>query len=206
MPSSKRPALELALENAEAVVDTLVTDEMLKAIPVVGNAFKLVDVTRSISDRILSAKLRRFLDALHEVSEDERVRLSQRLLSNPAEAERIGEATLLTIERANDMNKPQLVAILLLGFLDGTISADEFKRLASAVDASIVPDLVHLAEGARSPASGRSTHLIGLVPHGLAVARSVEAWDHDGSLMYAVTDLGHKFARVYSKWKHVLER
>src|SRR5688572_10184510 len=78
---------KLVLENAEAVVKSLLNDELLKSIPYVQNAFAMLDVGRSVSDRILSAKLSRMFQTLQSVPDEERNSMCQRLLSSGEDAE-----------------------------------------------------------------------------------------------------------------------
>lgn len=69
----EQPLVEAALEGTEVVVDTLIDSEILKSIPVVGTAVKLIKGAGQIRDRIFAAKIMRFLhlDRLSELSKAE---------------------------------------------------------------------------------------------------------------------------------------
>jgi hypothetical protein len=145
MSKATHELAEVVLENAEAVAKQLLEEDSLaRDIPFVSSALKLLKVSSSISDRILLRKLEKFFGALHEVPEDERNALYQRVLSKPAEAARIGELLLLTIDQLNDLEKPLWVAMMLLGYMDGTLSLEGLQFVCLAIQQTLPNDMSNL--------------------------------------------------------------
>ena len=197
---------ELVLENAEVCAKQLLEEDSLaRDIPFVSNALKLMRSISSISDRILGHKLKKLFDSLHRVPERELNQMYQGLLSKPEDARRIGELTLLTVERVADLEKPSWVALMLLGYIDGVVTYDEFRRVCTAVNQTIPTDLAYLVDVADQPPSKELSALAALVPSGLATVKGEATWNEDGVLLYAASDLGRKVARVHTKWGHILD-
>ena len=57
--------LEAALENAEALLDTVTDNEVLKNIPIVGTCIKVVKSVGDVRDRLLAGKLVQFCQRLN---------------------------------------------------------------------------------------------------------------------------------------------
>ena len=56
----KETLIEAALENVEALIDVFTDNEILKSIPVVGTALKVIKGAGDIRDRLFAAKLMTF--------------------------------------------------------------------------------------------------------------------------------------------------
>jgi hypothetical protein len=53
--------LEASLEGAEAIADALIENEVVKSIPVVGTAIKILSGGLDLRDKIFVSKIQRFL-------------------------------------------------------------------------------------------------------------------------------------------------
>jgi hypothetical protein len=140
------PLVEASLDNVEALVDSLADNELLKNIPVVGTVTKIAQGISTIRDKIFIAKIAKFVDELEQVSGKEREKVKKKAAENPNEARRVGETVLLVVERANEMDKPGLIARLFIAYVDGVLDQEWFRRLALAVDQAFVEDLLYLSK------------------------------------------------------------
>lgn len=106
----ENPILKATLGNVEAVIDSVTSNELLREIPVVGTAFKLLNGASAIRDRIFAAKLLRFIQDLDSVSLTMKTKLRRKMTDNAIDAKVVGETTLIVIERASAVEKAHLRA------------------------------------------------------------------------------------------------
>lgn len=148
-PKKDRHFLEAVLEGAEAAVDLATSSEVIKAVPVIGTAIKLLRGIDDMRSRMLQAKLARFLDepALRSAAEARTVRTG--LLEDDEHDIEMGHTIFMVIDKVTDMTKPSLLAKVFAAYLDDEIERDVVFMLAHAIDVSSVIDLKQmiLADG-----------------------------------------------------------
>ena len=110
------PIIEASLENSEAIIDVLTDNEILKSIPVVGTAIKVLKGAGEIRDRLFAAKLLTFLKTLENVAPDLKEKIRQKVAENPDESRKVGETVLLLIDRLADLDKTDIIAKWILNF------------------------------------------------------------------------------------------
>lgn len=189
--------LMAALENAEAIVDSIVENDLVLAIPIVGTASRLLRGARDIRDRIFAAKLKKFLDDLDSVSDDAKVRIRRRLSENPDDARRVGETALLMVERASDLEKVHIIATLFLAFVEEKLTSSEFRRLSVAVDQAYLDDLEQFLEWSEPAAKSKEPFLQFLAASGLTTVIAGQTFDEAGELYYEPTQWGRKLRDAY---------
>ena len=92
MPRNQdRNFLEAFLTNAEAIVDTLTENEAVRAVPVVGTAFKVCKAFDDARSRALAAKLSKFLTEPAMRTGVTAAKLQKKILADAVEANRVGE-------------------------------------------------------------------------------------------------------------------
>jgi hypothetical protein len=133
--------MEMIADIGEFTIDQLLADGLLKDIPWVGWIFRAKGIYSSISDRILLAKIVKFLLQLHSQSEVQRAEILEQLRKSSAERRRIGQYLLIVIERLDDLEKPALIAQCFSAYLQGLLSFREFSQLADAVTKCHATDL-----------------------------------------------------------------
>ncbi len=126
-------AVELGADIAEFTLDQLLDDGLLKDIPWIGWIFKAKNVYSSVSDRILLAKIVKFLISLRSQTRTQRSEILKQLETSPKERRRIGEHILIALERLDDLEKPALIAKCFSFYLDGLLSFREFSQLIDAI-------------------------------------------------------------------------
>lgn len=198
------PFLEAALENAEAVLDSLTDDELLKEIPLVGTAVKLLRGASTIRDRIFAAKILRFLQDLDSVSPETREKIRTKMASDPDEARAVGETALVLLERSSAVEKARLIAILFLAYVDGHITVSEFRRLSTAVDQAFLDDLEEFLHRQRLPEKSTEPFMQYLAASGLTAPVAGQTWDDIGELFYHTTRLGHKLRNAHFAGRNLL--
>ncbi|MBD0785454.1 hypothetical protein HUO09_03825 [Vibrio sp. Y2-5] len=133
---------ELTKEAIELAIDQLVTNELVKEIPVVNVVVNLLKLgTNSIPDYLFARKLNVFLNDLDSVPEKEKVKLKNKLASKEKNVERLYEQLLNCINKLSDERKASFIARVFLGYINEVVDLKTFKRSLEAIDMVFVDDL-----------------------------------------------------------------
>jgi len=192
-----RPVLEATLEAGEAVVDAIMQGDALADVPVIGTAFKIAKAADSIRDRVLAAKLTKFVTEAESMPKASRERLKAKIAESPQEASHVGETLFLVIDRITDLEKPAMLALLFIAFIDDVLTSEELRRLCQAVDAGFADDLISLLKAHNVPEKSDVPWMKFLAPTGLTESQAQVGWGADGTILYDVSKLGNKFRTAY---------
>jgi hypothetical protein len=199
--------IEAALENIEAVTDTLTDNELLKNIPVVGTALKLIGAASDIRDRLFAAKLLTFLRAIESFDESARQRIRDRITDDPNEARRVGETLIMVIDKVTSVHKAHIIAILFVAYSHGRLSERLFRECTQIVESVFIDDLVafldpkrDLRQGVRVPDMnyhGEYDILFSLKHTPLVDLSAAEEIRQLGRNFYRVSSIGHALRESY---------
>jgi len=134
---------EVAIELTDAAIDTLTDSELVKEIPVVGTLVRLAKATHSISDRIFAKKVETFVSGTKPVPEERRAAFHAALEADPALRRRAGQAIVLALDRADDLQKTAIIGQLYSRFVTQEIPFETLRRLLIAVDRAFIEDLLN---------------------------------------------------------------
>lgn len=193
--------IDLIADLSEAVLDTLINNQILQNIPVLGTAVKLARTGSSISDRIFLLKIQKFLDAFEPDSSEEVQRFAQELESGDVDASRTAGTLLLVIDQIDDLAKAPIIAVIFRALLQRDIDKSEFRRMVAAVNAALVDDLLEVIDLGVEPNGSLDGHsdLINALRHtGLTDDPKMTIAYGDADLKDAVTPLGKNFNRIMS--------
>ena len=195
--SNDKHFLEAALQNLEATVDLLVDNELTRAIPVVGTAFKIAKGIDDLRSRALLAKLTAFVREPALCSDRSRTLLQERLVANPESEQRIGEALFLVLEQCTDLSKPAMLARVFSAYLRGEVNESGLRRMSHAIGIAFPDDLAALVN---SQGDGWNSEgglwMQPLFAAGLATASPGGAWDTLNRIDYRLSPLGQELRRL----------
>jgi hypothetical protein len=134
---------EVAIDLSEVALDALTDNELIKEIPVISTFVRLAKATRSISDRIFAKKVQTFISSTTHVADEKRAEFHAALQANPNLRRRAGEAIVLALDRADDLQKTAIIGRLYSHFVAGEIPFDVLRRLLVAVDRAFIDDLLN---------------------------------------------------------------
>lgn len=194
------PLIEAALENVEAFIDVFTDNEILKSIPVVGTAIKVIKGAGDIRDRLFAAKIMTFLKALEKVTPDIKEKIRQRVAESPDESRKVGETVLLLLDRLVDLDKADIIAKVFIAYAYGHLKPSEFQRVTQAVDQAFVSDLTIFLETHNLPKKGPSqeTFMQSLYPFGLTKMVGGKTFETAGELYFEISILGNKLINAYN--------
>jgi hypothetical protein len=119
------------IENyGEYTLDKFLNEGALRDLPIVGPAFSVIKIGKSIQDRIFMEKLRGFIDNVNEN------RKWREKFLDVDECYKISKKLVYIIDSTDDDEKIKLIAILFNYYVAGEMDKDEFLYLSSIVSKS----------------------------------------------------------------------
>jgi hypothetical protein len=191
---------EAIAEISEAILDIFFDDGLLKEIPIIGSIYRFSKAGLSISDRLFTKKLIRFLHNLDKIPQQTRKRAIERIENDPKYKTKVGEKLLFIIDRCEDTEKSEIIGKLFKFLLEGKLDYDDFLRASKCIE------LTHL-EYLTSFTSDKFTYMDfseagDLVGSGLMKAVFVPGQLHnnggsDGSINCIPSDIGKKIQELF---------
>jgi hypothetical protein len=188
--ANDRPLLEAVMEGAEAAYDLAVDNEAVKAVPIVGTAFKILKGLDDFRSRVLQKKLFIFLSEPRLKASVEARALRQRMIGNDEKNSEIGEMLFLVLEKMTDNIKPVLLARAYASYLDDVIDSITFEAIAHVIDTAFYRDLLSYLTSGRTIENHVDLWHQRIASAGLEDV-SEESWE--GNRTYQDTPLGHIF-------------
>lgn len=192
-----RPLIEAVLENAEVVVDQCISNDFVKDIPFIGNVLKVYKAVVDSRDKLLMAKISRFIEELSSVQPEVKEALIEKMKNHPDEAKKVGEVVLFAIDKASDLEKPEIIAKIFLAYISDQITCSDLRRITEAVNQAFVDDLKTLINVDSIPDKSQEAYLRYLVSTGLTEVVPGKTFREGGELYFEITEFGHKFLKAY---------
>lgn len=133
-------------ELAEAFTDTLLSEGVLRDIPVIGTIVGLTKASLNLNDRLLIKKLIYFLSELQDIGIEKRQKLISSIEQSDKHKIRVGEKLLYIIDKCEDHITSKYVAILFSAFLNEEISYQDFLRGSTIIQKLLIQDLEQFLE------------------------------------------------------------
>ncbi len=209
-------ALDLSVDTAEIVLDSYLSDGVLKEIPIVKYAVSAYKIVDDLKGRFFIRKLQKFITSfnLGLTSQEDVEKRKAIVLSKNRDSE-LAYITII-IDHYLDFNKPDILAKLYLAYLDDKTSWDEFCAYSEVLDKLLINDLHYLISNQRCTTKNNqvSSELLRLVGVGLMNGfQNDSAFEDDGhggiaifggsfnriiekEKIYEATDFGHKFIDI----------
>ena len=126
---------------AEVFTDSLMKDGIARDIPIIGTVIGLGKASIGIKESMFLKKIIHFISELKNISITKRREMIEKIDTSGEFKIRVGEKLLYIIDKCEDHEKSQLIAILFSAFLSEKISYEEFLRASHIVDQVILEDL-----------------------------------------------------------------
>ncbi|MCG7517951.1 hypothetical protein [Vibrio sp. MMH1-50] len=121
----------VSTELAEIAIDGVLTEGVLKDIPVVNTLIATYKAGQSVRDNLFNRKLLRFLNEVSDIPPLERAEVISKLESSPGD---VGEMLLLSLDRLDNLVKPELLAKAFLLLANDEVSVKEFYDLKTIIE------------------------------------------------------------------------
>jgi len=153
---------DLLTDNGEVLLDSLIDNEILKEIPILGSSLKILRGIQSIRDRAYLNKIKRFVDHLGEIDEKERKKLIDESTKDKKRRVKFGDAVFITIEQSDSLVKIEYLAIAFESFLNEELDESDLRLICHVINNSFTDDLIEVVE------KEHPKNLQYVVPSGLA--------------------------------------
>jgi len=134
-------SVDLIAELAEMGLDSILANDAVKDIPIVGLLRKVWSVGGTIRDALFMRNLARLLKRACDATDAERERFAAQVHDDPGFAHRVGEQILLLVDRLDDARKPVVLGHAFSQVVKGHLTFDEFLEVAAAIDRCLLTDL-----------------------------------------------------------------
>ena len=141
------PDSETLLTNlSEFTIDQILEEGLLKEIPVIATIYKIVKIGGSIRDYVFAKMLYEFLSSFSTIPEQDRLKLVDKLDSEPKFNQKAGEYLILLLNRLDNYEKPNLVAKAFSAYLESKIDVVQLQRMHFGIDGVFFPNLMDLED------------------------------------------------------------
>ncbi|QBC43318.1 hypothetical protein [Iodobacter fluviatilis] len=187
---------DLLFDAAEFVLDSNLSEGIIKDIPFAGTVQKLFSCAISLQGYFFAKKIQKFLTKLSEVNQEQREKFVSEINENLELKEKTSDAVLLILDKLDDLEKCELFANAFSGYIQAQFDFTTFRRLSNAIEKCLVSDLQYLKNLA---VSCYMENYIGdvLVGAGLVYICSAALIKPEGTKnMYQLTEFGVLFLDV----------
>lgn len=141
---SDKSLQDLAMDFTEIALDSMLENDIIRDIPIIGAISNIVKTSKNIRDKIFAKKILLLLQSLSECSLDQRKKFSLKIDQNPDEKQKVGEAVIVLLDKIDDMDKPKIIGNIFKAYINEFIDYPEFFKLSSIINKIILQDLILL--------------------------------------------------------------
>ena len=137
---------DILADNGEVIIDSLLDNEILKEIPILGTSLKMIRGVQSIRDKSYLNKIKTFVEHVGEIDSKKRKKLIEE--SKKAEKKRVkfGDAIFTTIEQSDSLVKVEYIAIAFEAFLNDELQESDLRLICHIVKNSFTDELIDIIE------------------------------------------------------------
>ena len=170
---------DLAVNILETGLDAMLESGALKDIPLVNTIVGICGAADSVRNQLLTTKLLRFIYQLSEISQEDRIKMVEKLNEDEKFSGRVGSFVIEILDRMESEKKPELAAQCFASYARGEISFQELRRILFALERVPSFDINELKEFSKvtieKSAKMDEFILFGFVNAGLGINDG--AWD-----------------------------
>ena len=137
---------DLLADNSEVLIDSLIDNELLKEIPILGNSLKVIRGIQSIRDKSYLNKIKRFVEHIGEIDEEEKKRLIDESKKDSKSRVKFGDALFTTIEQSDSLVKVEYLAIAFEAFLNYEFEESDLRIICHIIKNSFTDELIEVIE------------------------------------------------------------
>lgn len=202
--------MALSKDALEVSIDQLLSDGILKDIPIVGTISNVFGVTNSINNYLFTKKLLRFLYEIKDIPIEQRGKMISKIDNNIKYRNRIGEYLLFLINHCEDDIKASLLSWGFRSFLQDKISFENFQRIANIINhLSLVDfkDFINSDEFGEDRSIYIGCGLLFVYSDTPSIERGTEYEEPEffvngGETNVCITDIGRLVKEIYKDYKY----
>ena len=137
---------DILADNSEILLDSLINNEILKEIPVLGTSLKLIRGIQSIRDKFYLSKIKFFVEHLGEIDTLKKVKLIEEAKKSQKSRAKFGDALITTIEQSDSEIKIEYTAVAFEAFLNNDINEHDLREICHIIKNTFTEDLISIVE------------------------------------------------------------
>lgn len=138
---SNNGAKNIFSDIGEITIDSIIQNDAIDSIPIIGTLKSLFKITNSVSDYLFIQKLLKFIFELGEITEEQKESMQKRLKSDETYQNKLGDQLLEIINKIDDTEKPKLIAKVFRAYIQERISLQQFFKYSQIINRAFLPDL-----------------------------------------------------------------
>lgn len=120
----------LVIDNSEVILDAAYNNEIIKAIPVFSDIYKVYSVVSTVRTSLFQKQMYAFLYELKDLPQQKREKLIKKLESKKGFSHSFGEELIVMLDQFTNVRKSSILARFFLKLLQDEIDVVTFRRLA----------------------------------------------------------------------------
>ncbi len=137
---------DLLADNSEVILDSLMDNEIIKEIPILGSSLKIIRGVKNLRDRAYLNKMKFFLENIGEINEEQRQRIIDEAKKNEKSRAKFGDAIFTTIEQSDSTVKIEYIAAVFEAFLNKELDEARLRLLCHIIRNSFADELTDIIE------------------------------------------------------------
>lgn len=137
---------DLLADTSESFLDSLIENEIIKEIPILGSSLSIIRGIKNIRDRSYLNKIKLFLEKIGKINESQKQRLIDDSLKNEKSRAKLGDAIFTTLDQCDSAVKVEYMAIAFEAYLNGEIDSYEIKLLCHIIKNNFSEELIAVVE------------------------------------------------------------
>lgn len=135
-------SIDLSIDYAETTIDALISNDLIKEIPVVKTVFTLAKTGVALRQIHFTKKLMTFLKEFHLglVSPTKVKEFKYNMTTDKTYCNRITEQVIIMLDRIVSVQKAKFIARLLLSYIEGIFDWETYLDLTICLDAMFLVD------------------------------------------------------------------
>jgi hypothetical protein len=131
----------LAIDLSETALDSLVENNLLKEIPIIGTLFNITNGFLQIRDQLFLKKIEAFLTVSKKIKVSDRKKMIEEVDNSKKHRLKVGEKLLYILDKCEDWQMAEIISLIFNEFLKGKITYEEFIKISKLLDKLTVYDL-----------------------------------------------------------------
>jgi len=171
----------------EIALDSFLRDGPIKDIPIFGTLLKVIQGSKALRDFFFIRKVCEFVRNAPAIEPNRRQQFREKLETDRSFAERTATHLAVVLDRLDELEKSALLAKIFGAYIEGILDQQMMKRLASALDRTLLDDIIALKKFMKEEYPLNSETFYGLEGVGLAsayhsITRPLEPHDVHGQI------------------------
>ena len=184
-------------DNSEIIIDSLIQNELLKVIPILGSSLKIIRGVHNVRDIAYLTKIKFFLDCVGELSVKQKTRIIEDSKKNEKSRAKLGDAIFTTIEKSDSIVKIEYISVAFEAYLNEDFDESDLRLICHIINNTFSDELIDIIEN-ETP----SGDLKYSVPNGLAEAVYHElTFDGNSEPSYVLSRIAELLRKAWRKYK-----